>query len=216
MPSSVSLIGLLKFSGALFWTLTYILIIWRASRDRAPGMPSLAVAGNVAVEATYGIWLRDKAPPHFPTVYLVWLSLDLVIVSQTLRYGPSYYRDMFPDHVFPIVFAGMLMAALVAVIAVTREFNDVDGRYSAFGHNVVMSSLFVARVINRRDVRGLSLYAGVTKLLGTLSFTLLFVSGWSHSLLVVCLGALSLCLDVAYVLLLHSRLRTVANPWRRL
>jgi hypothetical protein len=77
-------------SGA-FWTLTYLLIIRRGFLDRTYGMPLVALCANISWEFIFS-FLYPHGPVQRP-VNIVWFSLDLIILFQMLRYGPSRGRS---------------------------------------------------------------------------------------------------------------------------
>lgn len=150
-------------SGA-FWTLTYLLIIRRGFLDRTYGMPLVALCANISWEFIFS-FLYPHGPVQRP-VNIVWFSLDLVILFQMLRYGPSEFGGL-SKRAFYAMFGLALATSFCAVLSVTYEFDDWDGAYSAFGQNLLMSVLFWAMLRVRGSPRGQSVSIALSKMLGT-------------------------------------------------
>jgi hypothetical protein len=150
-------------SGVL-WTLAYLLIIRRGFLDRTYGMPLVALCANLSWEFIFSFVYPHDLPQR--AVNVVWFSFDLVILLQLLLYGPREFADL-PRRAFYAVLALALAASFGAVLAVTLEFDDFDGAYSAFGQNLMMSVLFIAMLRSRGSLRGQSVGIALLKLGGT-------------------------------------------------
>jgi hypothetical protein len=99
---------------------------------------------------------------------------------------------------------------------VTREFKDWNGKYAAFGQNLMMSALFVTMLIKRNSVAGQSLYIALFKMTGTLFASILFFRLVPSSALMNFLYLAIFIFDLIYVVLLYRMLRRDgANPWSR-
>ncbi|VVB89154.1 Uncharacterised protein [uncultured archaeon] len=155
---------ILMDSGGIFWSLTYILIIWRGFKDKTYGMPLAALCANISWEATFS-FIHPHSPPQLYINY-IWFFLDVLIVLQFLKFGKPEFPD-FSKRRFYAVFLLALATAFPLVLSITYEFNDWQGAYSAFGQNLMMSVLFVAMLLSRKDLRGQSIYIALFKMLGT-------------------------------------------------
>jgi hypothetical protein len=161
----------------------------------------------------YICFLYPHAPPQ-NFINIVWFAFDLVIVFQTLRFGKSEFAP--PSLFYPAFILGLLVS-FGAILAITFEFNDWDGRYAAFGQNLMMSILFVAMLLKRQDVRGQSIYIALFKMIGTLLPSLLFFLRFPTSPLLNFLYVSIFGFDLIYALLLHAKHRELGiNPWRRI
>ena len=212
---------MIGFAG-VFWIAAYVLIVARGFKDRACGMPLLALAVNFSWEVMWGFILPDKPP--MDTVNKVWAGVDVLIVMQYLAWGrrdfPAYMpRSWFHPTVLFTVLSGFLFVYLG-----TYEFKDweVGGAYVAYLDNLMMSALFLHWAATRDHVLGQSMWVAVTKGLGTVAASFAQheinegVLGGSPFLLylfVVC-GVL----DLAYGVLLYRRMKAlgIASPFRRL
>lgn len=95
-------------------------------------------------------------------------------------------------------------------------FKDWDGRYAAFGSNLVMSVLFVAMLVRRGDVSGQSVHVAFFKMLGTACASLMFHAYLPSSRFLDALCIAIFALDTLYLTILYSRHRRPGiDPWRR-
>lgn len=154
----------LMVAGGLFWALAYLLIIRRGAEDGTYGMPLAALCANLSWEFVFS-FVFPHGPVQTP-VNLAWFVLDLLIVSQVLRYGPREFPGISRRE-FNASFGVGIATALLAVVAVTIEFRDFDGAYTAFGMNLMMSVLFLWMLYSRGSLKGQSPWIGVARMAGT-------------------------------------------------
>jgi hypothetical protein len=150
-------------SGVL-WTLAYLLVIRRGFLDRTYGMPLVALCANLSWEFIFSFVHPHDLPQR--AVNVVWFSFDVVILLQLLVYGPREFADL-PRRAFHAAVALALATSFGAVLAVTYEFDDSDGVYSAFGQNLMMSVLFITMLRSRGSLRGQSVPIALLKMGGT-------------------------------------------------
>jgi ABC-type multidrug transport system permease subunit len=131
---------LLALGSGIFWSITYILIIWRGFQDKTCGMLVGALCLNISWEFIFSFIL-----PHRPIQRIIdisWFLLDTVILAQFLKYG----FDQFPylsKLSFYMVFAVTLITSFCTVLFASIEFHDLQGVYAAFGQNLLMSILLI-------------------------------------------------------------------------
>ncbi len=196
-------------SGA-FWTLTYLLIIRRSLLDRTYGMPLAALCANISWEFLFSFISPPQIIQHI--VNLIWFSLDLIIFTQLLRYGPREFADL-SKRIFYTLVSLALATSFCAVLLVTIEFHD-SGTYAAFGQNLMMSVLFIVMWYRRRSLRGQSIGIAICKLLGTALASLAFSlsSPLSHqSVLLPFLYVAILVYDVIYVGIISVQQQAVTH-----
>jgi hypothetical protein len=154
----------LMIIGGLFWSITYILIIRRGFKDKTYGMPLAALCANISWEGIFS-FIYPHSPPQLYINY-VWFLIDAIIVLQFVKYGRLEFPSLTKKK-----FIAMLLFALATcfglVFSITREFNDWQGAYAAFGQNLMMSVLFILMLFNRNDLRGQSIFIALFKMLGT-------------------------------------------------
>jgi len=207
--------------GGLLWLACYVLILRRAWLDKAPGMPLVALASNICWELLFG-FVKPDAPP-MDTINQVWCLVDGALLYQLLRYGGPEFGRSWPRKLFLPVVGLTLVLAWGLVYGSYLEFHDLDGRYTAWGGNLLMSALFVQLVLQRRSVAGQSVWIALSKLLGTLCFDVaqaVKTPSWPlHGdlgplMMVLYVGCAAL--DLLYLGLLVRQCRAEGiNPWRR-
>lgn len=148
------------------WTVAYVQIIRKAKKDRAHGVPLVAICMNVTWELIYSFFAPDPSQ-----LWLLldrsWLLFDLVIVYQLFKYGRE--NQQIPElrrYFYPIVVATLLLA-LVGHEAFRYSIRDPLGLISAYIINFVMSVLFVFTVLWRRSTKGLSWSGAWLKAIGS-------------------------------------------------
>jgi hypothetical protein len=203
-----------QIASGVFWTLTYLLIIRRGFRDKALGMPLTALAANVSWEFIFSFIHPHGAPQIY--VNYVWFVFDGVIVYQAVKFGARDFPKNLSTKAFYPFFALVLVLSFCAVLFVTREFKDWDGKYAAFGQNLMMSVLFVTMLLRRDSVVGQSLYIALFKLIGTLLPSILFYRLFPTLVLLKFLYVAIFIFDLIYVVLVYRKLRHDAiSPWAR-
>ena len=212
MTVSPELSWTLQIGSGVFWTAVYVLIIRLGFRDKTYGMPIAALCANISWEFIFSFLYPHAPPQNF--INIIWFGFDLVIVFQMLRFGK--FEFALPSLFYPAFILGLLVS-FGAVLAITVEFNDWDGRYAAFGQNLMMSVLFVAMLLKRQEVRGQSIYIALFKMLGTLLPSILFFLRFPNSPLLNFLYMSIFVFDLIYAVLLYAKHRELGiNPWRRI
>jgi hypothetical protein len=212
MTVSPALSWSLQIGSGILWTAVYLLIIRLGFREKTYGMPISALCANISWEFIFS-FVYPHAPPQI-YVNVIWFVFDLVIVFQTLRFGKSALPQ---ESLFYPAFILGLLASFSAILAITNEFNDSDGKYSAFGQNLMMSILFIAMLLKRKDVSGQSIYIALFKMLGTLLPAILFFLRFPTSALLNFLYVSIFVFDVIYMVLLYAKHKELGvDPWRRI
>jgi hypothetical protein len=205
----------LQISSGLCWTLVYILIIKRGFQDKSLGMPVVALCANISWEFIFS-FIYPHAPPQF-YVNVVWFLFDVVILFQALKFGRFDFNKNLPAKLFYPVFALTLVMSFCAVLLTSYEFKDFDGKYAAFGQNLMMSVMFVSMLLRRNSVAGQSIYIALFKMLGTLLPSILFFLLFPASLLLNFLYVAIFIFDLIYFIMLCRKcLEEGINPWARI
>lgn len=205
----------LQIASGIFWTITYLLIIKQGFRDKALGMPLTALCANISWEFIFSFIHPHGAPQIY--VNYVWLVFDGIIVFQAIIFGMRDFPKSITIKLFYPYFALILALSFFAVLFVTREFKDWDGKYAAFGQNLMMSVLFVTMLFRRNSVLGQSFYIALFKMIGTLLPSVLFFRLFPSSVLLNFLYVAIFIFDLIYLVLIYGKLRNVGiNPWVRI
>lgn len=211
MKVSPELTWSLEIGSGIFWTLVYLLIIRLGFRDKTYGMPITALCANISWEFIFSFMIPHDSPQNY--INVVWFVFDLIIVCQTLRFGRTVFE---PRQLFYPAFVLGLVTSFGVILAITYEFSDWDGKYAAFGQNLMMSVLFIAMLLKRRDVSGQSVYIALFKMLGTLLPSILFYLRFPTSVLLNSLYVSIFVFDSIYLVMLYAKHRELGiNPWIR-
>jgi hypothetical protein len=159
-------------AGCACWILSYVLSVRRAHLDRAPGLPALAVCLNFSWEFLYALVLPNPVAlwRFFGTA---WLLLDVVILVQLLRFGPTYQTTPWIARHFRSIVATGIVLGGIGQWAYIVTYQDALGLVMAFGINLAMSIAFVNLALTRPEQRGLSIPAAWLKMLGTLGTSIM-------------------------------------------
>jgi len=211
MKVSSELTWSLEIGSGIFWTLVYILIIRRGFYDKTYGMPIAALCANISWEFIFSFMIPHGPPQNY--VNVVWFIFDLVIIFQTLRSGRAVFE---PSRLFYPAFLLGLVTSFGVILAITYEFSDRDGKYAAFGQNLMMSVLFIAMLLKRESLSGQSIYIALFKLLGTVLPSILFFLRFPGSVLLNFLYVAIFVFDAIYLAMLYVKHRELGiNPWTR-
>jgi hypothetical protein len=210
MTVSPELSWVLQIGSGVFWTAVYVLIIRLGFRDQTYGMPITALCANISWEFIFSFLYPHAAPQNY--INVVWFVLDLVIVFQALRFGRVAFERAW---LFYPAFILGLVVSFGTILAITLEFSDWDGKYAAFGQNLMMSVLFVAMLLKRRDVKGQSIYIALFKMAGTLLPSILFFLRFPNSSLLNFLYVSIFVFDLIYAVLLYAKHKELGiDPWK--
>lgn len=213
VPVDPTLANSLLITSGIFWTLTYLLILRRGAIDKNYGMPMAALCANLAWEVIFAFVYPHPFPQRI--INYIWLTFDLGIMWQYLKFGRKEFPLHLPGHLFYLNFmVGLLFAGfLIAFISV--EFEEFIGYYAAFGQNLLMSLLFIALLFRRNNVAGQSIYIALFKMLGTIPASVIFYLYFPNSYLLLLLFLGIFIYDLIYFFLLKAKLKAECiRPWQ--
>ncbi|MGE7021280.1 hypothetical protein [Solibacillus cecembensis] len=170
MTNQINWFLVLQLGMALFWILTYILIIMRGFRDKAYGMPMVAICANISWEFIFAFIYPINDIQQ--KITMIWFALDSVILMQYLIYGRKEFKKYLSKHLFYLSFFITLGISFYIILMITHEINDFEGKYVAFSQNLMMSGLFISLLFWRGNLEGQSLAIAIFKMLGTLCISI--------------------------------------------
>jgi len=204
----------LQIGSGIFWTFVYILIVRRGFQDKTYGMPMPALCANISWEFIFTFLYPHEPPQNY--INVIWFGTDAVLVFQVLRYGKDDFDRHAPASLFYSFFVLGLIVSFGAILGITYEFEDWDGKYAAFSQNLMMSILFVAMLLKRQSVRGQSIYIALFKMFGTLLPSVLFFLRFPSSMLLNFLYVSIFVFDLIYLVLLYAKHAELGlNPWQK-
>ena len=154
--------------GCVLWGIAYLAVIITCQRQKTYGIPLAAICMNITWEIlSVFFWVAVRNEPAFHYADIAWLAMDLVIMSQLLRFGREQQTiRQIRDSFYPVV-AGTFILAFLGQYTFPMTYHDEDGFVLAFIINMGMSILFVFMCFARPDLRGLSYSVAWLKMLGT-------------------------------------------------
>ena len=179
----IPLYNILTVVSGVFWTIAYIVIIYRGFKDKTCGMPLLVLGLNISWEFMFAF----MGEPFFhegsffcvtaqTTVQRivdgVWFIFDCVILYLKFKYGrdeyekalPGFGKKMFIPYVLFIIFI-----SFQAVWFISMELNDHQGAYAAYQQNIFISALFIPMLMRKGSTDGQSMIIAICKCLGTVA-----------------------------------------------
>ncbi|KAI1389673.1 uncharacterized protein F4822DRAFT_399218 [Hypoxylon trugodes] len=172
--------GLILGSGAM-WTITYILYVVQAYRDKSYGMPLVSLCANISWELLYGV-VYPTSVGQF-VAFTSWLITDIGIVYVTIKFGPSQWKQapMVANNLGLLLTAGI--GTMIAMhLAFIKQIPSLDecALWSAFVCQVLLSGASVLHLMCRDNTSGHSWTIWLIRWLGTVLVIGLFVWRWVH------------------------------------
>jgi len=213
MTLSIEVIWAFQIGSGICWAIVYFLIIKRGFEDQTYGMPIAALGANISWEFIFSFIHPHPSPQVY--INIIWFIFDVIILFQIIRFGKKSINDSLPDvYFYPVVFLAILLG-FGLVYAISVEFDDWHGRYTAFGQNLMMSILFVIMHFRRKSLSGQSVYIALFKMVGTALPSILFFSLAPDSILLNTLYCGILFFDVLYTILVYTKSTKMGiNPWK--
>ncbi len=153
-------------AGCVAWMAAYILIIRRAHRDKAYGMPLLALCLNITWEGV--AFMSPNPVVLWKYIEGIWLFIDVALLWQLWNFGR---REALPAslHRFFVPLVGVtLLACAIGHWTWLKFWDDKLLFVDAFIINLVMSILFIQLWLRRLPHgKGLSISAAWCKMIGT-------------------------------------------------
>ena len=245
IPDDVFLYNLLIILAGLFWSISYVLIIYRGIKDKTCGMPMLVLCLNFVWEFILGFMgdpfvsvgsalEMSRHPLSMRIVDVTWFLLDFGILYLLFKYGKKEFEKFHPGApkwAFVSTVFLFLLLSFLFIAACVYEWGDYNGIYAAYVDEVIISILFIRMLWQRGNADGQSMWIGLFKFVGTLC-TILFGGAvvrreWGVGRRVFCemefMPLMKLCLiliivfNVAYLVFLYRTMKYKQhlNPWTR-
>ncbi|MFJ8262987.1 hypothetical protein ACIQ4I_13705 [Rummeliibacillus sp. NPDC094406] len=201
MLNQGDLLSILQLGTGLFWIFAYILIIKRGFQDKNYGMPMVAICANISWEFIFTFIFPNQGPQIIIT--FIWFLLDIIILFQYLIYGLKEIKKGTSVEYFYLSFFITLALSFLIIVAMTYEFNDVEGKYAAFSQNLMMSGLFISLLLSRGNTSGQSSNIAIFKMLGSLFAGIAFFIYFRTDLITI-LSIATFIYDLIYIILLRK------------
>ncbi len=184
IPAGVPLYDWLTLASGIFWTITYILLIYRGFKDKTCGMPLFVLGLNISWEFIFGFMgepffsadsvLGVSVGHTFSQRFddILWFVFDCILMYLKIKYGKDEYKLAMPhapEKFFPIYIFLQVAVSFCAVLMAVYEWHDPNGIYSAYLQNFFISLLFITQLYKRGDTKGVNMGIAICKMLGTLA-----------------------------------------------
>jgi len=179
---------------AVFWSITYILLIVYAVKYKTHGIPLSAICLNYAWETVALIQSLVKATQFQPSIviHIAWFTLDTVIVALFLFHETKLFENMGKKAVFLLAYA---VSTVFLVIAFVHKYMLL----SCFGIDLIMAIAFLLFVFQKQMTHSLlGILIGVTKLIGDMCAWLYY----RFDPIVDVIGIIVLLCNMAYIAIL--------------
>lgn len=184
----MSIDTILQGLSGLLWIITYILIINRSIKDKTYGMPFLAMCLNLSWEFVFAFIYKTDI--FHQVVCLIWFVLDLMLACTFFKYGYKDFKNKYSlsKISFLILINFTLISSFIFMILAPSDFGilfhgDIiqTAGFIAYLQNLLMSILFVLIFLERKNLKGQSIFIAIFKWLGTLSVSIMKLSSMVSS-----------------------------------
>lgn len=147
-------------------------------------MPFLAMCLNLSWEFVFAFIYKTNL--FHQIVCLIWYVLDLIIACAFFKYGYKDFKKKYSLNKisFLVLIVFTLISSFIFMILAPLDFGILfDGDilqtagFIAYFQNLLMSILFVLMFLERRNLKGQSIFIAIFKWLGTLSVSIMNLSG---------------------------------------
>jgi len=199
------------------WTVVFVMIIRRGFIDQTYGVPFVAIFVNLAWDFECAFIYKLPVPQVYTEI--LFAVFDVIIMVQLFKYWQREFPALSQTVLY--IMGGLtLITGLAICVATTLQFNDTWNFYSGYAGNFLGSVLFNFMLLQRKDVRGQSIYIALLKGFGTgaasLGLTFFPPPGYEHSILLPVIGLATFISDMIYVALIYRQCqRQGLAPWKR-
>jgi hypothetical protein len=81
---------LLRGTGSLLYTTTYIFMTRQSLRDLTYAMPVVPLAFNFAWEIVFALYVAESLPEQI--VFVTWMFIDIGLVYTVVKYGENQWK----------------------------------------------------------------------------------------------------------------------------
>ena len=143
--------------GGVFWSVSYIVMIFQNFKDQSYSMPVYCLCMNIAWETVFGF----VYPPGLlnQMAYLQWLVIDVFLVYTTVVFGKQQWRHqpLVANNLGSIIFFGCIFCMLLH-LAIAATYVPLVGRqvvtFTGWTLQVFLSIGYDAQLLSRGHTKG--------------------------------------------------------------
>ncbi len=189
---------------ALFWVLTYVLVIREAFKQKYVGIPIAAVAANFAWEILWSVVFKTDMGLLFEWGYRIWCILDIVIVYLLFQYGYKQIDNENQRKGFKPFFVFGVLSWMAGIYFFTKQYGDPIGANTAYLVNANMSALFILLLQRQPQQIAIALRYDVAwyKMLGTALTSVFCFWVYPYQYFMLSMTVVTFILDITYIYLI--------------
>jgi paspaline synthase len=144
----------LILTSSFLWTISYLLYVRQAFRDRNYGMPLVPLWANFAWEFLFTLVCPTSVAQV--VAFGPWLVIDLFIIYTTLQFGPEQWRHapMVAENMGTIMAVGILFMMAVFWAVIKTIGSEKSSFYIAYGVQILISAYSIAHLVKRGHTAG--------------------------------------------------------------
>jgi len=189
---------ILFLTGAVLWVVNYVFIVRTIFKKKFVEMPAAVLAANVTWEFLWGFIFEQNMGMVVKIGYMAWFFLDLFIVWGFYKYGFKQVNESLKNYYKGFFTFGIIAWLAFTYVFVKQGLDNPLGANSAFGSNLLISSLYIIQFLRLEDKTVLSFTAAWTKWLGTGIIFLMCVLRWPENHWIIVMGSLCFIMDMYY------------------
>lgn len=195
------------YFGALFWLITYVLVIVRIVKFKSLEFPAVVIAANVAWELLWGFVFKFSfGGPILQYSWRFGFLMDAFMLYSAFRFAKSQVDiPALQKYIKPIVALVFLFSlALIYLFAIER-FDLPMGFNSGMLLNVFMSVLCILYLLRRPNFQ-FSLWIGISRFIATDIFFTIYVYNVNQNMwfsMLLCWTCFAL--DLTYIYLVYQQ-----------
>ena len=194
--------------GFLAWTPAYVAIIYRAVKRNQLEIPVVAAIGNITWELLWGFAYKQNMGWGLDIIYKGAFIIDVLIFWAVIRFGAEQIRKPEVRRYFPYFVAALVVGWIAFYAGLKNGHYELPlGSIGAYLDNIEMSALYLWLGLSLADPRSLSPVVAWSKGFGTAMVTVFVFLHYPDDALLTTLAVMVGAMDIAYIVVLTSRLR---------
>ncbi|NLR92701.1 transmembrane-type terpene cyclase [Flammeovirga agarivorans] len=188
----------LFFLDAIFWAVTYILVIYNAKKYKFFGIPAEAAVANIAWEFMFSFVYTTELGQLFVWGIRLWWITDVIMIIYFHKYGAKQVRvPLIKKYFNTTSVIGFVFWCLI-IYGWVEQYGDPIGAGTGYVLNIIMSTLFIFLILAHPEEKALNLSIALWKGFGTVFVGVGIFLGDTASPFVVIIAAITFALDMFY------------------
>ncbi|GAA4838295.1 hypothetical protein [Algivirga pacifica] len=200
----------LFFADAIFWAVTYLLVIYYARKYKFFGIPVEAAVANIAWELMFSFFFTTELGDLFVWGIRLWLFTDVVMIYFHFKYGAKQVRVPLIKQFFHLASIIGFVFWCWIIYGFATEYGDPIGAGTGYILNIIMSTLFIFLFLAHPEQKALNFPIAFWKGFGTVFVGIGIYLGDTPSPFVIAVASITFMLDLFYMGLTLNREKVIA------